>query len=233
MNARSINQRLKKLGSDQKAAKSLRFFKTGKGQYGEGDVFLGVTVPEQRQIACEACDMDLSEIKILIDSPIHECRLTALHILIAQQRKGNPKEQERIVKFYLASTKRINNWDLVDASAAAILGAYLLNKNRKILYVLARRPNMWERRIAIVATHALIRAGDYADALSISEMLLRDKEDLMHKAVGWTLREVGKQSRSTLVSFLTTHTPRMPRTALRYAIEHFGIEERRRFLKMK
>lgn len=233
INARSINLRLEKLGSAQKADNALRFFKTGKGQYGEGDIFLGVTVPEQRQIAREARDIDLSEIKTLIESPIHECRLTALHILILKYKKGDQKERARIVKYYLASTKHINNWDLVDASAAAILGAHLLEQNRKVLYTLARRQNMWERRIAIVATHTLIRKGDYADALAIAKMLLPDKADLMHKAVGWTLREVGKHSRGALVSFLKSNAPQMPRTALRYAIEHFDETERRRFMQMK
>ena len=233
MNALHIQESLKKLGSKQKAVNALRFFKTGKGQYGEGDVFIGVTVPEQRRIAHLYADLNLSEISTLLSSNIHECRLTALIILVAQYRKGSPQKQGQIVKFYLDHVECINNWDLVDASAAPILGTHLFTRNRKMLYALARRKNMWERRIAIVATHSFIRAGDTKDALLLSAMLLSDQEDLMHKAVGWTLREVGKQSQEALVTFLRTHVSQMPRTTLRYAIEHFKEQERKQFLRMK
>lgn len=228
-----IERQLKKLGSKEKAAKALRFFKTEKGQYGEGDVFIGVTVPEQRGVAKAYRDASLPELAKLLDHKIHECRLTALMILVGQYKKGSTKDQVAIVKFYLARTRRINNWDLVDASASALLGVHLLTRDRTVLYKLLRSQDMWERRIAIVATHAFIRMGDCADTLALSTMLLDDTEDLMHKAVGWMLREVGKQSRATLVLFLNEHAPHMPRTALRYAIEHFGEAERWKFLRMK
>lgn len=228
-----IERELKKLGSKEKAANALRFFKTGKGQYGEGDLFFGVTVPEVRTVAKAYHDAPLSELAKLLEHEIHECRLTALLILVEQYKKGSPKEQTGIVKFYLAYTKRINNWDLVDTSASAILGTHLCTRERTVLYKLLRSRNMWERRIAIIATHAFIRMGDYADTLSLATLLLSDREDLMHKAVGWMLREVGKKSRPTLVSFLNEHAPHMPRTMLRYAIEHFSDGERQKYLRMK
>ena len=231
--AAQVARALKKLGTKTKAANSARFFKTGKGQYGEGDVFIGVTVPEQRLLAKECITLPLSEICTLLESKVHEHRLTALIILVVQYKNAKPKEQEKIVQFYLAHASHINNWDLVDASASYIIGTHLLGRPRDVLYKFVRSKNMWERRIAIVSTHALIRKGDSSDALNLSGMLLSDTEDLMHKAVGWTLREVGKQSRPTLVQFLHEHAPHMPRTALRYAIEHFSDTERKRFMQMK
>ena len=231
--AKDVEVELKKLGSKKKSESSAWFFKTGKGQYGEGDVFIGVTVPEQRVVAKEFANIPLTEITKLLENKIHECRLTALIILVTQFRSSSEIERTRIVKFYLTHTKKINNWDLVDASASAILGAHLLRRKRDVLYKLVKSINMWEKRIAIVSTHALIRAGETKDALLLSEMLLTDREDHMHKAVGWTLREVGKQSRPTLVKFLTKHAPHMPRTALRYSIEHFSEPERKKFMGMK
>jgi 3-methyladenine DNA glycosylase AlkD len=231
--ALAIERALKKLGSKEKAEHSARFFKTGKGQYGEGDVFLGVTVPEQRRLAKMYGGLSFAELKKLLESKIHECRLTALIILVEQYKRAKEKGRSSIAKFYLAHTKRINNWDLVDASASHILGTHLLHGARDTLYKLARSKNMWERRIAIVATHAFIRKDDFADTLNLSGLLFRDQEDLMHKAVGWMLREVGKRSRSTLASFLKEHAPEMPRTALRYALEHFSPDERKKFMQMK
>ncbi len=231
--ATRIERALRKMGTKHKAENSARFFKTGKGQYGEGDVFIGVTVLEQRLLAKTYAQLPLSELSQLLQSHVHECRLTALIILVGQYKNAKMKEQEKITKFYLAHTARINNWDLVDASASYILGAHLGEHPRDVLYKLVRSKNMWERRIAIVSTHALIRMGDCSDALNLSGMLLSDTEDLMHKAVGWTLREVGKQSRPKLVQFLNEHAGAMPRTALRYAIEHFSKSERKKFMKME
>ncbi len=231
--AAQVARALKKLGTKTKAANSARFFKTGKGQYGEGDVFIGVTVLEQRLLAKACAQLPLPEVSHLLESHVHECRLTGLIILVGQYKSAGMKEREKIMKFYLAHTAHINNWDLVDASASYIIGTHLLSRPHDVLYKLVRSKNMWERRIAIVATHALIRRGDFADALNLSGMLLSDKEDLMHKAVGWTLREVGKQSRPTLEQFLHEHAPHMPRTALRYAIEHFSKSERKKFMKME
>ncbi len=228
-----VERALTKLGSKQKAASSAWFFKTGKGQYGYGDIFVGVTVPKERKLAKEYAALSKTEIAKLLKSRVHECRLTALLILVDQFKTGTEAERERVVKFYLANTAHINNWDLVDTSASNILGTHLLKQNRNILYVLAKSKNIWERRIAIVATLAFIKAGDFRDTLLISEMLLSDTHDLMHKAVGWMLREVGKQSRPTLLGFLKTHASHMPRTALRYSIEHFSPPERKKFMTMK
>lgn len=231
--AQAVARNLRKLGTKTKAESSAWFFKTGKGQYGEGDVFVGVTVPEQRALAGNYAELSLSEIAKLLQSKIHECRLTALIILGNQFKWGDAKARARIVRFYLAQTVRINNWDLVDVSASVILGTYLLKEKRNILYKLVRSKNLWERRIAIVATLALIRSGEYEDTLALSEKLFGDREDLIHKAVGWMLREVGKMSRPTLVQFLKTRASHMPRTSLRYAIEHFNKIERDQFLRMK
>lgn len=228
---KSVEQELKKLGSKKKAAASAWFFKTGKGQYGYGDVFIGVTVPEQRKIAKQFKNFPLPEIKKLLLSKYHECRLTALIILVAQFQAGDKAMQERIAKFYLANTKRVNNWDLVDSSAPYILGAYLLDKDRSILYKLVKSKNLWERRIAILAAGAFIRHNDFKDGFALSELLLSDTHDLMHKATGWMLREVGKRSRPALVRFLNTYKAQMPRTALRYAIEHFPKEGRKAILE--
>ena len=224
---------LKKIGNKEKALSSAWFFKTDKGQYGYGDKFIGVTVPEQRVLAREFKNLDLTEIKNLLENPFHECRLTALIILVGQFKKADSAAQNVIAKFYLDNRKHINNWDLVDTSARDILGQNLLSKNRKILYTLARSQNLWDRRIAIISTHAFIAHNDFVDAVGISELLLDDKEDLMHKAVGWTLREMGKRSKPTLLSFLSSHADVMPRTALRYSIEHFSQKERARYMAMK
>jgi 3-methyladenine DNA glycosylase AlkD len=212
------------------ASDPARFFKTGKGEYGEGDVFLGVSVPEQRITAKEYEDLLLADLECLLESTIHEERFTALLILIAQYKKGNEQTKERIFRFYLAYTNRINNWDLVDVSARDIVGEHLVSRDRSILYTLARSKNMWERRIAIVATWAFIRRGDHGDTLAVAELLFNDSHDLIHKATGWMLREVGKQDVSVLRLFLDKHTGAMPRTTLRYAIERFAPEVRKTYL---
>ncbi|OGZ06100.1 MAG: DNA alkylation repair protein [Candidatus Lloydbacteria bacterium RIFCSPHIGHO2_01_FULL_49_22] len=226
-----IERALKKVGTAKRAASSARFFKTGKGEYGQGDIFVGVTVPEQRKLAKEYATLPQGEIAKLLKRRIHECRLTALILLIGQYKSGDEAARTKIARFYLARTKYVNSWDLVDVSAGAILGTHLLTRDRRILYRLARSKNIWERRIAIIATLAFIKAGDVHDTLLLAELLLADTHDLMHKAVGWMLREVGKQARPALVCFLKINAAHMPRTALRYAIEHFGEAERKKFLR--
>ena len=234
--ASQVERLLKAHGTPEKAKASAWFFKTGVGQYGHGDTFAGVTVPEQRTIAKQFANLPLTELDGLLASKIHECRLTALLILVAQYQKSDAATREQIVHFYLSHTARINNWDLVDSSASYILGTHLLDataKQRKILYTLARSKDLWERRIALIATLAFIRNDDYADTLAIVELLLPDRHDLIHKASGWMLREVGKRSPDTLRHFLHTHASSMPRTTLRYAIERFPEQERKEWLCTK
>jgi len=235
--ANSVVKALKKFGTPERAKASAWFFKTEKGQYGYGDVFIGVTVPEQRKVAERFAELPLLEIQKLLNNKIHECRLTALIILVNQYKNADPtaqagkKHQDAITRFYLLNSKKINNWDLVDSSASYILGQNLLNKNNAVLYKLAKSKNLWERRIAIISTFANIRAGRYADTLKISEILLDDSHDLIHKAAGWALREVGKKSLATEEQFLKKHKARMPRTMLRYAIEKFPEAKRKGYLK--
>lgn len=216
-----------------RAKSSEWFFKTGKGQYGEGDLFIGINVPVQRKIALRHRDLSEAGIKKLLASKIHEHRFVALEILVAKFEAGTPAEQAAVYRFYLANAARVNNWDLVDTSAPYIVGAYLLKRRRGILRKLAKSRNVWERRIAIVATFAFIRARQTADTFAIAEMLLGDEHELIHKAVGWALREAGKQSPEELRTFLGVRYERLPRTTLRYAIERFGREERERFLSGK
>jgi len=216
-----------------RAKSSAWFFKTGKGQYGEGDQFLGIKVPLQRKIALPYRDLSHANIKKLLASKIHEHRFVALEILVAQFERGTPAEKAGVYCFYLANTECVNNWDLVDTSAPYIVGEYLRTKPRAILRKLAKSTNLWERRIAIVATFAFIRAGETAETFAIAKMLLADKHELIHKAVGWALREAGKHEPDLLVEFLETHYERLPRTTLRYAIERFSANERERFLSWK
>jgi 3-methyladenine DNA glycosylase AlkD len=213
-----------------RAANLAWFFKTGRGQYGEGDRFLGIPVPVQRKIARRYTALALPHLKRLLDSPIHEHRFAALEILVAQYKRGGESEQEKIVDFYLANTARINSWHLVDASAAYILGNYLRTRPRDLLDRLARSDSLWERRIAIVSTFAFIKQGEIADTFRIAEQLLNNTHDLIHKAVGWALRETGKVSRPALLDFLKKHYASIPRTALRYAIEHLTPEQRKQIL---
>ncbi|MBE6233635.1 MAG: DNA alkylation repair protein [Bacteroidales bacterium] len=205
-----------------------RFFKTGKGEYGEGDKFLGVTVPETRKVAKANKEASYELIEALLESEWHECRLCALLILIEKYKK----EPELTVQFYLTHLKGINNWDLVDLSAPYILGDYLVkHPDHGVLYTLSQSPVMWEQRIAVVSTLMLIRHGQFADTIELAEIFLGTKHDLMQKAVGWMLREVGKRDKGLLVSFLNTHKAAMPRTTLRYAIEKFSAEERKEFMQ--
>lgn len=217
--------------ADQKRAAASRwFFKTGKGQYGEGDRFIGLTVPILRKIALRHGSLSLKDIERLLASPIHEYRLTAFEILVAKYEAGDDAQRAEIFAFYLRHTRSANNWDLVDASAPYIVGEHLKTRPRRILDRLAASENIWERRIAIVATLALIRRGDLNDTFRVAERLLSDEHDLIHKAVGWMLRETGKVSPNGLRKFLKQHYKRLPRTTLRYAIERFPLRERRRML---
>lgn len=218
--------------ADRDEAKQLsRFFKTGPGQYGEGDRFRGIRVPILRKLARQYRDMTRSEVKKLLHSAFHEDRLTALLILIEQYRRGSARDRERIVNLYMRSTRYINNWDLVDVTAEHIPGAWLFDKDRGVLFEFAGSDDLWKRRIAILSTFHFIRKGDFADTLRIAEILLGDEHDLIHKAVGWMLREVGNRDRACEERFLKKHYRTMPRTMLRYAIEKFPEPLRRKYLR--
>jgi len=229
--AKSAQRQLRSLGCPEQAANLARFFKTGPGEYGEGDRFIGVKVPVIRKVAKEFKGLPLAEIKCLLHSEIHEERLLGLVILVGQFQKGNDATRKSIYDLYLANIQHINNWDLVDLSAPQIVGGYLETRRRQPLDRLAKSASLWERRISIVATHWFIRRGDFADTLRIAEKLLGDKEDLIHKAVGWMLREVGKRDVAVLEEFLAEHYGVMPRTMLRYAIERFPEKERQGYLR--
>ena len=218
---------LQGLADPERAKILLRFFKTGKAQYGEGDVFLGITVPLQRALAKKYCHLALKDIKRLLLSEVHECRLVALLILTIQFKKADEGNRRKIVDFYLSNTGRINNWDLVDLSAERILGDYLISKDKSVLYSLARSQDIWERRIAVMATFAFIKENVFEHTLLIGKMLLHDNHDLIHKAVGWMLREIGKRDLKSEEAFLERHHRSMPRTMLRYAIERFAPDRRR------
>jgi len=229
----SLRKELEKLADKEKAALLQRFFKTGKGQYGEGDIFLGVMVGNTRKVAKRFGEMPLKEVKKSLYSGIHEERLAALLVLVHKFEKGSEEEKRKIYDFYLENAKQVNNWDLVDLTAPKIVGAFLLEKDKRILRKLAKSSNLWEKRISILATFTFIRKGEFKDALEISKMLLQDKHDLIHKAVGWMLREVGKKNFKVEESFLKKHYKEMPRTMLRYAIEKFPEPRRKAFLKGK
>jgi 3-methyladenine DNA glycosylase AlkD len=222
-----------KLRKDPLRARLLsRYFKTGKGQYAEGDIFWGLTVPMSRQIAHKYKDLPIAEIQILLKSKIHEQRLIALLILMYQYKNGSQEEKEKIVKFYLKNTKYINNWDLVDLPCCHILGEYLWEKkDKKILIKLANSKNLWEQRIAMVSTLVFIKNGDMRWTIKLAKKFLNHEHDLMHKATGWALREMGKRNPSELHKFLQENVSKMPRTMLRYAIEKFPRDVRIAYLK--
>jgi 3-methyladenine DNA glycosylase AlkD len=225
-----LKSELDAMASPTKAIALSRFFKTGKGEYGEGDRFLGITVPEQRQLAKKFISLGFEDLEQLLQTDIHEYRLTALLILTYQFPKADIFKREAIFAFYLNHTKWINNWDLVDVTCRQILGVHLLHQDRDILYKLARSQNFWEQRIAIVSTLEFIKHQQFTDTLQIAIILLNHSHDLIHKAVGWMLREVGKQDRQVLVGFLDVYYQQMPRTMLRYAIEHFDEPNRKAYL---
>lgn len=233
MTANLVKKSLNEKATLERVKSSMWFFKTAKGQYGYGDKFLGVTVPDQRIVAKKFKSLPLVEINKLLDSPFHECRLTALFILVDQYKRASDVEKSKLAKFYLENISHVNNWDLVDSSASQILGKHLLNKSRKVLYKLAKSKTLWDRRISIVSTFAFIDKNQFNDSLAICETLLHDEEDLIHKATGWMLREIGKKSKPTLVSFLDKHAHEMPRTMLRYSIEHFPEKERKHYMTLK
>ncbi len=210
-----------------------RFFQTGVGQYAEGDRFLGITVPHIRTVAKQYKNVPLEDVQPLFQSPWHECRLCALLILVERFKKSAPLQKQQIFDLYLSQTAHINNWDLVDLSAPAIVGTHLLDKPRTALYILAESPQLWERRIAIVSTLTFIRHYDFTDTLRLAEYFLSQSErmhHLMQKATGWMLREMGKRDKSVLLCFLEVHAATMPRTMLRYAIEKLTPEERIYFM---
>jgi len=223
---KNIKEELQEIQDPEKAKILLKFFKTGKGQYGEGDIFLGIKVPQQRNIAKKYSSIPLDDIGQLLKSKLHEFRLTSLLILVLKYKKEDFNGKKEIVDFYLSHMENINNWDLVDSSAPYILGDFLLDKDKSILYRLAKSDNLWERRTAILSTFAFIKDNKFEDALNIAEILLFDKHDLIHKAVGWMLREIGKKDDRTEEEFLEKYHRKMPRTMLRYAIERFDNDKR-------
>jgi len=230
---KEIRKELDKHSSKQKAKILQRFFKTGPGEYAEGDVFLGVKVPDTRKIAKKYQDIGFGDIIALLKSSIHEERLLSLLILVIRFERASEADKEKIYKLYLRNARYINNWDLVDLSSDKILGAFLICRDKEILYRLAKSKNMWERRISIISTYYFIKNRMFNDTLEISKILMFDKEDLIHKAVGWMLRELGKQDVGILKKFLKKYYKKMPRTMLRYAIEKFPEVTRQSYLKGK
>lgn len=231
MSVEGIREKLQAMADPRQAANLQRYFKTGPGEYGEGDRFLGLWVPQVRKLAKEFSAISLKDIQQLLRSAIHEERLLALLLMVQRFQRCGENEREKLYRLYLASTRYINNWDLVDVSAGQIVGGWLFDKSRKPLYQLARSDSLWERRIAIMATSHFIKRGEFAESLQLSERLLQDEHDLIHKAVGWMLREVGKCDREIEEAFLREHYRQMPRTMLRYAIERFPETIRQDYLK--
>ncbi len=225
-----IKKELNRLANPEKAKIYQRFFKTGKGEYGEGDVFIGLTVPVQRKLAKKYANLSFSDIEELLSNKIHEYRLTGFIILVYKFEKADEKEKKDIVDFYLRNIKWANNWDLIDCVADKILGAYLVDKDKKILYKFAKSESLWERRIAIISTFYFIKQNKFEDTLRITEILISDMHDLIHKAVGWMLREIGKRNQKAEEEFLLRHYKKMPRTMLRYAIERFDAEKKKFYM---
>lgn len=231
MTIKIIRKKLQQLGSEKNAKVLERFFKTGPGEYGEGDVFIGVRVPDLRKLVKEYQDIALEGVMQFLKSSIHEERMFALLILVSKYSKGNETVKKKIYDLYLQNTKFINSWDLVDGSAQHIVGAFLMDKSKEPIYRLAKSKNLWERRIAILSTFYFIKHDNYSETLDISKILLTDEQDLIHKAVGWMLREIGKRHMSTEEIFLKKYYNRMPRTMLRYAIEKFPESKRKKYLR--
>ena len=232
--AADVTRTLRAKSNPEKAAFFPKFFKTGPGEYGEGDKFLGVVVPDQRKIAKQFRELSISQIEKLLDSPLHECRLTGVLILVLQyERAKEDASRKQIYDFYLKKKDRINNWDIVDASAHKIVGPHLWERSRKPLYTLAKSKHLWSNRIAIIATLYFIKREDFDDTIKLSELMLGHPHDLMHKAIGWMLREMGKQGESELLAFLAKYQTQMPRTMLRYAIEKLPEAKRKQALAGK
>ncbi len=230
-NLQSIKKDIKKLANKKKKGVYQKFFKTGKGDYGEGDVFLGLTTPQSKDIARKYSDLTLKDIQILLNSKVHEHRSIALMILILQYKKEGEKKRKSIFNFYMKNYNNINNWDLVDYSAHKIAGSYLIDKNKKILYDFAKSNHLWKKRIAMITCMHFIKNNEFVDTLKIARILLHDKHDLIHKAVGWMLRELGKKDQALEEKYLKKYYKVMPRTMLRYAIERFDEKKRQRYLK--
>lgn len=231
MTAKEIQQELEMYIDPVKKEYLPKFFKTGKGQYGEGDKFLGIVVPNVRLVAKKHREESFETVKELMRSEYHECRLCGLLILVERFKKSDEKDRKEIYEFYLSQTGRINNWDLVDLSASYIVGEYLKDKSREPLYRLAESELLWEQRIAVVSTYAFIKNSDFTDIYALAERLLTHEHDLMRKAIGWMLREAGKRNKDLLVAFLEKYCLVMPRTMLRYAIEKFPEEKRKYYMR--
>ena len=234
MSLNELRNELKSKANKEKAKLLQGFFKTGQGEYGEGDIFLGVVVPETRKTAIKFKDLPLNSVEELLKSKIHEERLCALLLLVHNYEQANKTDNEKtkqeIYHFYLKNTKYINNWDLVDLSCHHIIGDFLKDKDKSILYHLANSSNLWERRIAIISTAKFIQNHQFNDTIKLAEILIQDKHDLIHKAVGWMLREMGKRNNDELIKFLNKHYKSMPRTMLRYSIEKLPEKQRKQYL---
>lgn len=233
MTAKEIEVELNKYKNPTDVAFLQRFFKTEESGYGAGDIFIGLRVPLIRKIAKQFINLSLPEIEKLLESPIHEHRLAALVIMVNQSKQANKSHKRALYSLYLRRTDRINNWDLVDISCRDVVGGYLIDKSRSPLYKLAKSKNLWERRIAIVSTWQFIRLGQLSDTFAIAEFLLQDTHDLIHKAVGWMLREAGKKDEQALKGFLDIHASTMPRTTLRYSIERLHSDDKVRYMRIK
>lgn len=228
-----LKKELQSLANPMRATLLQRFFKTGPGEYGEGDIFLGIKVPVQRRVVKKYRDLLLADVLLFLQSKVHEHRMVALLILVEKFKRGNDSEKEQIFKAYLANAKWINNWDLVDVTSHHIVGQYLVDKDRGVLYDLAKSADLWQKRISMVSTFAFIRNNDFYDILKIAEILVNDQHGLIQKAVGWMLREVGKRDQAVEEIFLKKYYRIMPRTMLRYAIERFSESERKFYLGKK
>jgi len=229
----SLISDIQSIANPEKAKHQQKFFKTDKGEYGEGDVFLGIPVPEQRKIAKKYSNLTLNQIQELLNSKIHEHRMTGLILLVNKYKKSKKDklQKRQIYEFYLKNTSNINNWDLVDISCAHIIGDFTLKEGSDLLRDLSKSKNLWEKRIAMISTYSFIRQRKFGETLAIAEILLNDEHDLIHKAVGWMLREVGKRNKNILELFLSSRYKTIPRTMLRYTIEKFPKEERKMYLK--
>lgn len=232
-NLSELRKKIKQIASPDVAETMQWFFKTGKGEYGEGDVFIGLKVPTQRKLAKEFRDLTLSDLKLLLGSHIHEERLISLFILVYKYENGNQKEKDEIFSFYIKNISRVNNWDLVDLSAPKIVGNHLLDKDKSLLEKFAKCDNLWKRRIAILSTQHFIKNNKFDTTLKLARILLNDEHDLIHKAVGWMLREIGNRDLVTEEKFLKLYYKKMPRTMLRYAIEKFPEVKRKKYLQSK
>ena len=232
LTAAAVKRELRQHINEEKAAFFPRFFKSGKGDYGEGDKFLGVVVPDQRRVANAFRDLPMAEITKLLNDPFHECRLTGVLILVSQYERADDSDREPLVDFYLASLDQVNNWDLVDSSAHKILGDWLIDRPRKVLSTLADSGHLWRQRVAVIACLTLIKNGEFKEIKRLARLFLTHEHDLMHKAVGWMLREMGKQDEGELIQFLDRYARRMPRTMLRYAIEKLPKDVRSDYMAM-